>query len=263
MTRITSLNKEQEELMSVIRDEWIKIALDTSPVDKEKAEAAINLTYEIEEEDKPKQIIWFDNPVDAAVWIMSNIDKLFPLKGSTRYASIISNRIHWTDNIIDVLLDSIYKRVNPIIEDNFYENFNRVIHRKYLGWTSNSFLADFIEYHLSKYLIELWGEEQFLSQEQKYKEVIDNEVIAIHDIYYLALSSFYHSIGIDCSEFKGYWATAQYCGLWWAFVNVAVVVPKPSIMNLDSEYRLYAEGKPALVYPGFEYYYPIDKINHK
>ena len=46
MNRIKSLTKEQEALMSVIRDEWIKIAFDTSPVDKEEAEAAINLTDE-------------------------------------------------------------------------------------------------------------------------------------------------------------------------------------------------------------------------
>ena len=102
------------------------------------------------------------------------------------------------------------------------------------------------------------GKEKFLSREREYGEVIDNEVIAMHGIYYLALSSFYHAIGIDCSEFKGYWATAKHCGLWWAFVDVAVVTPKPLTMNLDSEYRLYAEGKPALVYPGIEYYYPIN-----
>ena len=101
MTRITSLNKEQEKLMSVIRDEWIKIAFDTSPVDKDKAEAAINLTYELEEEDKPKQIIWFDNPLDAVVWMLDNLEELYAVKDQTKYTSAISHRLHWTDELID------------------------------------------------------------------------------------------------------------------------------------------------------------------
>ena len=259
MNRITSLTKEHEELLSIIRDEWIKIAFDTS-LNKEKAEAAINLTYELEEEDKPKQIIWFNNPLDAVVWMLDNNKELFPVIDSNRYVSIIPNHIHWTDDLIDGLFYSIHKRVDPVIEEKFAENFNRQIHRKYLNWASNSFLANFVEYHLPKYLINHWGRKEFLNKKKKYEEIVeDNQVIAMHDIFYLALSSFCDAIGIDCPEFKGYWAAAKHCGLWWTFVDVAVVIPKPSVMNLDSEYRLYAEEKPALVYPGFEYYYPRKK----
>ena len=47
------------------------------------------------------------------------------------------------------------------------------------------------------------------------------------DIYYLAASSCFHAIGIDCSEFKGYWEAAKHCGVWWAFAETAVVIPKP------------------------------------
>ena len=258
MNSFTSLNPEQEALMSVIRDEWIKIAFDTSPVDKEKAEAAINLTYETEEEDKPKQIIWFDNPVDAVIWMLDNLDELFPVINSIRYISCIPLTVHWEDVLYSFTI-SINKRVKPIVEEKFTEKFNEVIHRKYFHWTSNNFLADLMEYHLPKYLTNLWGEEKFQKKKSDYEEIIDNGVIPMHDIFYLALSSYYHAIGIDCSEFKGYWAAAKHCGLWWAFVDIAVVIPKPSVINLDSEYRLYAEGKPALVYPGFEYYCPIKK----
>ena len=76
----------------------------------------------------------------------------------------------------------------------------------------------------------------------------------MHDIYDLAAADFYHQIGYDRSEFRGYWQAAKYCGLWWAGYDVAVVTPKPSVIRLDSEYRLHAEDKPALVYKGFELY---------
>ncbi|VEP11524.1 hypothetical protein H1P_1080011 [Hyella patelloides LEGE 07179] len=106
-----SLTYEQELLMSVIRDEWIKVPFDTSPVNKKKAEAAINLTYESMEEGKPKEIVWFDNPLDAAIWIIDNLNYLEQLKDvpDTNYKtgtfSVVSHQITWEDELIDYLVN--------------------------------------------------------------------------------------------------------------------------------------------------------------
>ncbi|MEM9509515.1 MAG: hypothetical protein AAGA16_17835, partial [Cyanobacteria bacterium P01_E01_bin.35] len=70
------LTPEQESLMSMIRDEWIKVAFDTSPVNKKEAEAGINLTYESMDETKPAKIIWFGNPLDAVIWMIDNLKYL-------------------------------------------------------------------------------------------------------------------------------------------------------------------------------------------
>ena len=67
---IEKLTSKQKALIPIIRDEWIKIALDTSPTDKQKAEAAIYLTYEGYK--PPQEIFWFDNPLAAVIWIASN-----------------------------------------------------------------------------------------------------------------------------------------------------------------------------------------------
>lgn len=50
------LTPEQELLMSAIIKEWLKVPFDTS-FDKNKAEAAINLTYESAGENIPKKIV--------------------------------------------------------------------------------------------------------------------------------------------------------------------------------------------------------------
>ena len=63
--RIKKLTPEHVALMPIIRDEWLKIALDTSPTDKQKAEAAIYLAYECVGIKPPQQILWFDNPLAA------------------------------------------------------------------------------------------------------------------------------------------------------------------------------------------------------
>ena len=80
-----NLTQSQRILMSEIIGEWIKIAFDVSPVDKEKAEAAINLTYQVAEESYPQQIVWFDNPLEAVIWMLDNLDEL----NSSEYFSIV------------------------------------------------------------------------------------------------------------------------------------------------------------------------------
>lgn len=45
-TKIEKLTPEQEALIqTIIQDEWVKIARDTSPTDKQKAEEAIRLMW--------------------------------------------------------------------------------------------------------------------------------------------------------------------------------------------------------------------------
>lgn len=78
---------------------------------KKKAEAAINLTYESMEEGKPKEIVWFDNPLDAAIWIIDNLNYLEQLKDvpDTNYKtgtfSVVSHQITWEDELIDYLVN--------------------------------------------------------------------------------------------------------------------------------------------------------------
>lgn len=239
-----NLTPEQESLMSAIIEEWVKVPFDTS-LDKDKAEAAINLTYESAGENKPKKIIWFDNPLEAVIWMIDNLNYL----EHPKYFSAVSFELYWDDILYDV-----DRRIHPNLSSKFRNNFNQFIHCKYLNWLSESFLADFLNSHLRNHLRNLWGEEKYLAKRGDFADIEDAEVHQNHGIYNLAATSFYHGLGIDCCKFKGYWLAAKYCGLWWAFYDVAVVTPKPSIVRLDSEYKLHAEGKPAIVYQNFESY---------
>ena len=102
----STLTSEQESLMSIIRDEWIEVLFDTSPVDKEKAKVAINLTYESIEENKPNEIVWFNNPLNGVIWMMDNLEYLEQLKDVPRKSyklgksSSVANQIIWEDEFI-------------------------------------------------------------------------------------------------------------------------------------------------------------------
>ena len=239
------LTSEQEALMRSVIEEWVKVPFDTSPVDREKAEAAINLTYECVEEERPKKIIWFDNPLDAVIWMIDNLDCL----EHPKYFSAVSFNLYWDDIVYDVNC-----KIDVNIRSQFEHNFNKIIHYKHLNWLSQSFLADFLGCYLRNCLFDFRGQRQFSLKHGKFEDIEDYEAHQNHEIYYLAATSFYQQIDIDCSKFIGYWDAAKYCGLWWAFYDVAVVTPKPSVIRLDNEYKLHAEDEPAIVYKGFELY---------
>ena len=239
------LTSEQEALMLEIIEEWTKVPFDTSSIDKEKAEAAINLTYECVGEDRPKKIIWFNNPLKAAIWMVNNFESL----NNEKFFSAVSFNLYWDDIVYDAL-----KQIDSNLLNQFELNFNKSIHRKHLSWLSGSFLTDFINCHIRHHFRSLLGEKIYLARREVFEELEDFEVHEMHDTYYLAATFFFHQVGIDCSKFIGYWDAAKYCGLWWAFYDIAVVVPKPSIICLDDEYKLHGEGEPAIVYKGFELY---------
>ncbi|MEM7594206.1 MAG: DUF6745 domain-containing protein [Cyanobacteria bacterium P01_A01_bin.83] len=248
------MTSQQESLIFAIIDEWIRVPFGTSPVNKVKAEAAINLTYESAGENPPQKIIWFDNPSEAVIWMIENIEDL----EHPQYFSAVSFNLYWDDILYD-----LEQLINPEISQKFRNSFNEVFNIKYLHYLSQSFLADFLNSHLRFHLQNLWGEPKYLLLHRYFEDIEDVEVHAMHEIYNLAATSFYHAMGTDCSKFRGYWEAAKYCGLWWAFYDVAVVTPKPSAIYLDSEYRLHAIGKPALIYKGFESYAQWGKYTSK
>jgi hypothetical protein len=60
--RIEKLTPEQEAQLSVYRDKWIAIGLQTGLADRERAEAGVKLIYEAADLPHPDEIVWVDSP---------------------------------------------------------------------------------------------------------------------------------------------------------------------------------------------------------
>lgn len=65
MKKITSLTPDQEAQMSVYRDKWIKIGLNTDRIDPERARAAVELLYARGGLSAPDKIVFANGPRDA------------------------------------------------------------------------------------------------------------------------------------------------------------------------------------------------------
>lgn len=65
MKKIKTLTNEQINLLPVYRDKWIKVGLDTSPLNHQACIDAVCLAYKIAKQPKPKYFIFADGPVEA------------------------------------------------------------------------------------------------------------------------------------------------------------------------------------------------------
>lgn len=218
---ITSLAPEQEALIPVVKEKWRRIALDSSPTDREKAEKAINKLYKSAELRPPRKIEWFDNPIDACLWLGEKSDSDCNLR---------LDPIEWTCPCsIDGLVErNLHNTIECKLGNNYYRSFSNIIY-SFLESISKNYLSDsewFYFQHILSY-----------SPINYY----DNAIIAD---YYNAINIRYHGTSRN-------WEEITNClgfGLWWASRDLAVVTSKPSVIKLDNNLKLHAKGVPALEY---------------
>jgi hypothetical protein len=65
----SKLTSEQEASLPLYRDKWIKIGLDTSPIDRPRAIEAVKLAYVLAEQPIPKYFLFADGPREAMLFL--------------------------------------------------------------------------------------------------------------------------------------------------------------------------------------------------
>lgn len=197
---IKQLTPEQEALMPTIRNEWMKISLDTSPTDKQKVEASIRLVYECAGMKPPQRIIWFAHPLAALVQIVDN---------KQLWRRFINYPLWFDfkkelDNKIETLVDAtVIEAVKDCLIYPSYREFFAM--STVLGATGN-ILDEALFNHFGDLYDSAWPCMIELATEDYPNRV--------NQIDQLALYAYFHSIGIDFSNLNGWWETAKHCGVW-------------------------------------------------
>lgn len=219
---ITSLTPEQEALILVVKAKWRRIALDSSPTDREKAEIAINKLYKSADLRSPQKIEWFDNPLDACLWLGEKLD------GN---CNLSLHLIEWYAACsIDGLVErNLHTTIKWKLSNNYYESF------------TSSIIYNFLESMLKNYLSD--------SEWFYFQDIIGHSLINYYDNAIIA--DYYNTINIKHHGISRNWEEIAYYlgfGLCWALRDLAVVTSKPSVIKLDDNLKLHAEGVPAFEY---------------
>lgn len=215
---ITCLTSEQENLIQVIKDKWKKIALNNSPTDKNKAEAAIIKLYQSADLRPPQKIEWFDNLIDACLWL------------GEKSETLNFDPIEWmcpcyADGLIE---RDLHGSIKHRLGNNYYEYFAGIIY-SILKSISENYLLD----------RELFYFQHILGYTPI--DYYDNARVAD---YYDAINIKYHGVNRNWAEI------AEQLGFsyWWALKDLVVATTKPSVIKLDDDLKLHSKGEVAFAY---------------
>jgi hypothetical protein len=227
---VIELTQEQIDLLPVYRDKWLKIGLDTTPLDKDKATKAIHKAYECGGLEPPKEIIFTESPLDSY-----NV-----------YKNLIDNRssVRWTLKyyIRNSVIDYLWNTINSNVGERFSDSF---------GEYTRNFVVNSIRLSVMHSIIGSVNE----SVMEFIKESIRVINYGNHDssiLYYYN----YLQEGCGLQEKKqileGLMEVAYHCGWFIPFEDICIVSSKPTKINLRENSRgikvIHAEGEPAISY---------------
>mgnify|MGYP001794564804 CR=1 FL=1 len=216
---ITELTPEQEALIPVYRNKWLKIALSTERIDKKKAAEAVNYFYQFIGEDEP-ELLFFDSPYGA----FEELDRI----DSYSQDIYIFNHLGriFTSHIYDLVFDKTAREIS-----------------KKLG--NISFIRRIgVEYSIFN---ELEDKEIYV-----YPEYIHNYS---HPIDWATNYGDFYDFCIDVLNlpfYKEKWDILQKIvkECWWifSFKGICLICERPFNAEFDEQNNLHADGKPAIEY---------------
>jgi hypothetical protein len=113
---ITELTPEQEAQLAVYAEKWRKISLSTEPANRPEAEKGVKLAYELAGLNPPKEIVWFDSPLELCSRDM-NIEEVYP-----------NYSYHYFRSIMDVVDKSVHYNVTESAKIIWWENVSSQIY---------------------------------------------------------------------------------------------------------------------------------------
>ena len=236
--KIESLSEAQLALIPQVRDEWLKICLDTAPVDRAKVRGILERLYAIANKPAPKHIIHLDSPLQ-----LSNAIANMRLEGMTAYHEV-------SPEVGDQASYELHKNVIGGAVGPFRETFNvnnqdaRISRQVYAQVEQQ--ISDQVSFQANRV------------HQHARDAIADHGYVAISDEFLfefvqydhlLPSCDFYGRLGIDVSRLNPLFDLAKNCGWSMLFWDWAFISAKPEYIKRDEQQRLHCENGPALRYP--------------
>jgi len=257
MNNLDVLTFEQEQAIDFYLRKWTDIALSTkSSESKPHIMNLVRKTYEVLGYSEP-QIVFCDSPYEASLMTLNRkgeqVVKLVQMLAEDLY-----NTFEVGDNGDNVALDvNLIAQVNNLFDLNSREKIYN-IWEKMRWWSHLSWKLAFECYFATKDLNLRFHKSQNtpVSIFQRYWWLHDFN----YSFYeYLAFIDFCLEIlHLKCHDLEKWFCLqkiVQECGWIFAYEDICIICNKPQIINIDSEYRLHSDERPAIQFvDGFEIY---------
>jgi hypothetical protein len=227
--RIHKLSGEQLGLTPLVRDEWMKIGLDTAPVDRAKVGEILARLYAVAHKAAPKQIIHLDSPLKISVAIAEL--RMADEKVRQRVTDSVSGQVH--EQVRKTIAGHINEEAASLVssQDRFESTIAKLapdlhiiehireqagepVRDRFSGFRASPFRCDFGQFDGS-----------------------------------LAWFDFVGRCGVDVSQLQPSFDVAKSCGWAVLFWDWAFVSAKPEYIHRDERGWLHCETGAALRYP--------------
>jgi hypothetical protein len=223
-TKLEKLTPEQEALMAAVRDEWISFALvSKEQMNKPAVKQGIEWIYSLAKLKQP-EIIYAKSPM--ACQIIANLygnPSVWDSVGDSVRASV---RASVRDSVWASVRDSVWDSVRDSVWDSVRDSV----------WDS---VRDSVRDSKLEYFYPAWRD-------------------LLSDSYWVAFYDYFTRIGIiNHSNFNKYLAYMKAGAFYSIFLEgFAIVCERPEYISRDSEGRLHAENKPAVLWKdGYAQYF--------
>jgi len=225
MTQIHKLSVEQLAMIPQVRDDWLKIGLDTTPVNQADVREILDRLYAVAGKTAPKNIMFFGGPLEISLAIakLRFEDATIRLQVSDlvngefrrqiigqinkQVAGLISSQSRFEFNVAALTPDlEVIEHVRARVGEIFHAQFG--------GLRAWPFSGDFGQFDVS-----------------------------------LAWYDFAGRLGIDVSQLIPSFDLAKSCGWAVLFWDWAFISSKPEFIHRDERGLLHCETGPAVHYP--------------
>lgn len=227
---ITTMSDEQWAELARYREEWYRIGSATGATDRALAQETITTMYAAIGQMSP-HFLWVQSPATAWLEIL-----LFSWRGSLGESLGELLRGSLRGSLRESLEESLGGSLRESLRGSLWELLRGSL-RESLRELLRESLRELLRGSLGGSLREsLWG--YFAGQ---------------HEGYWIAFYQWGSRIGVrydkQLARRLEWWATlARSNGWWWPFQNVCIVADRPTITNVDPQYRLHCEDGPAMAF---------------
>lgn len=233
---IESLTDEQIQKMPLYVEKWIRIGLNTEPLDYDKAKECAKVIYKNANLEPPKFFFRAQSPISAAY-----MEVILAAIADTNFSEPLpkpSNKLLGKDFM--KFAEISWKFLLPQIPTNMLPN--KIDKTKVWAYIKSKIAPNI---------------------QNKLNEALNSQIYGFNESHWLAFYDYiYQEIGIEGLDIKkgdnilsGLMAMAQYCGWWSPYQELAILQDRPCEIHFNDSKLLHKDGGPSILYlDGFDSY---------
>lgn len=278
MARIDQLTPEEEALIPIVRDEWLKIGLATGPADRQVAQTAIADAYGQAGLKPPKRWIWVGSP--WAGCIAAKMLRQLPVARTSVRAYAVGAR-KWEQVADQVgkeageqvgkqvgmqVLKQVRDQVRDQVADHVIKQVAAQVWNPALKKVGAQVRAQAWDHVGNEVLKQIWDQVRVQGAPEMWEQV-DGQVLrqlwdlggslrwetghGPYDVGRLAT----HDMFRRMKRVKGperlepLMRVAAVAGWWWPFAGACIITERPTVLHRDQAGSLHCDSGPALAYP--------------